>query len=196
MLRWLEGFLWSPRRDKKDDDLLLPLYDVEMQDEGGGGREGEDEGEDEEVEKEKEKQFLRDIFVAAGGGGNGGSRNLNFYFDMFSTKEHIVKNAEPVVVWWMAHTHPYVKRLMEIRAAVWKQQRRLIFTPYRPRANIYGFPENIVESLVDRCINLLSEYGIVRVQPDEPEEEQRPKEVEPVVPPPEQTSAVEKSPII
>jgi hypothetical protein len=163
---------------------------------GGGGGEEDEEGSKED--EEKEKQFLRDIFVAAGGGVKGG--NLNFYFDMFSTKEHVVKNADPVVVWWMAHTHPYVKRLMEIRAAVWKHQRRLIFTPYRPRANIYGFPENIVENLVDRCINLLSEYGIVCVQPEEEEKEEeevgQAEKMEPVAPPPEQTSAVEKSPII
>jgi hypothetical protein len=161
--------------------------------------------EDEEIQKQRENQFLRDIFVAAGGGGS----TLNFYFDMFSTKEHVVKNAEPVVVWWMARTHPYVKRLMDIRTAVWKQERRLIFTPYRPHSNIYGFPENIVENLVDRCIRLLSEYGIVRVQAEEEgEEEEQRKEGDqgcqkeeliletPEAPPAEQTSAVEKSSVI
>lgn len=164
MLRWLEGLLWSPdRRKKNDDEMLLPLY--------GDHQEEEDDRHDQEQD---ELEFAQEIFRLAGGYGNKAGAELNFYFDMFSTTEEEVQNAEPVRIWWMSRKHPYARQLMALRALIWKRDHRLIFTPYCFRSTIYGFSGDIVEKAIEDCINLCSKHNLIKIQEEVMEQQQQP----------------------
>lgn len=182
MIKWF-AWIWKGTRDdlfKKDDDLLLPLYH-------DGKQKEEEEEEDNEVEseedmmlriREKELAFATRVFKSAY---QSRDRELNFYFDMFRTCERVERNEAPVTIWWMAHDHPYTRELMEGRATVWKLQRKILFTPYRPRESIYGFTEDILEKVVEHCITLCSKYELIKIHEDKLEEgqEQQPSTVSP-----------------
>lgn len=153
-LRTLFGF--EPDSYKKHDEPLLE-----------GGHVEEDDLMTEEERRALELNFVKRIFVSAGGGKD--ASVMNFYFDMFTTEEQEMNSPQLVRVWWMCRDHPYVFVIRAERERIWRESRKRIYSPFRlVRPNVVAFAEDAVEMAVDSCIKLCAEYKFVNVHEDEP----------------------------
>lgn len=175
MFRWINDLFFKAQPLYKKDDSLLPEYEEQHE-------EDEDEEEDEEEnETNSEAVLVKTVFEAAGGV-PGVVKELNMYFDMFSTLERVIANQEPILVWWMSRNHPYARILMAHRARIWREERKVILSPFRVYPpNVYGFTEDVVEMAVTFCTDLCKKYELIKEEVIE--EETTKREETPVVVP-------------
>lgn len=165
MLEWLESLFLrkQPSRDIEQPILAGDSIALDM-------REDDDSEDSEDDLEEANRRLAQEVFERARSQCR--QDEPNFYFDMFKTTEHRVRNAAPVSVWWMAKTHPYARFLMQLRREQWVKHRRLVFDPYCPHDTIFGVPEDMIDKAVDILVDMCQKYKLINVQYEDDEQQQ------------------------